>query len=190
MSRFFRGHPQNNRHRGYGSPPARGRPEVDQAGAQEEMSEDFRQSVRQIATSRAERDRDAGISPADRLLPRQRHWQEVHRLKRKFESDVREMIGHVVASANIELGPHGFRLQEVRTLRLLPGEITGAALLIASESGIEPSGTLTFKLRDTGHIRIEAEGLPLRIRFDGADRERLETSPDGIDRATVEAAFL
>jgi hypothetical protein len=100
------------------------------------------------------------------------------------------MIAQVVASANLELGPHGFRLQEVRTLRLLPGEITGVAFLIASESGIEPSGTLTFKLRDSGRIRIEAEGLPLRIRFDGADRDMIETSPDGIDRATVEAAFL
>jgi hypothetical protein len=32
--------------------------------------------------------------------------------------------------------------------------------------------------------------LPLRIRFDGADRDMIESSPDGIDRATVEAAFL
>ena len=160
-----------------------------QTGAKR-MSEDFRQSVRQIATSRAERDRDTGISPADRLLPRQRHWQELHRLSRKFEADVREMIAQVVASANIELGPHGFHIQEVRSMRLLPGEITGTAFLIASESGIEPSGTLTFKLRDTGRIRIEAEGLPLRIRFDGADRDMIEASPDGIDRGTVEAAFL
>ncbi len=160
-----------------------------QTGAKK-MSEDFRQSVRQIATSRAQRDRDTGISQADRLLPRQRHWQELHRLSRKFEADVREMIAQVVASANIELGPHGFRIQEVRSLRLLPGEITGVAFLIASELGIEPSGTLTFKLRDTGRIRIEAEGLPLRIRFDGADRDMIEASPDGIDRSTVEAAFL
>jgi len=78
----------------------------------------------------------------------------------------------------------------VRQLRLVPGEITGTAFLIASESGIEPSGTLTFKLRDTGRIRIEAEGLPLRIHFDGADRDMLEASPDGLDRAAVEAAFL
>jgi hypothetical protein len=155
-----------------------------------EMSDDFRQSVREIAASRAERDRDTGISPADRLLPRQRHWQEVHRLKRKFETDVREMIAQVVSSANVELSPHGFRLQEVRTLRLLPGEITGAAFLIASQSGIEPNGTLTFKLRDTGRIRIEAEGLALRIHHDGADHDSLEASPDGIDRAAVEAAFL
>ena len=155
-----------------------------------DMSEDFRQSVRQIAASRAERDRDTGISPADRLLPRQRHWQELHRLKQKFETDVREMIAQVVSSANVELSPHGFRIQEVRTLRLLPGEITGAAFLIASQSGIEPSGTLTFKLRDSGRIRIEAEGLPLRIHHDGADRDRLEASPDGIDCAAVEAAFL
>jgi hypothetical protein len=160
-----------------------------EAGARE-MSEDFRQSVRQIAASRAERDRDAGISPDDRLLPRQRHWQELHRLKRKFETDVREMIASVVSSANVELSPHGFRVQEVRTLRLLPGEITGAAFLIASQSGIEPNGTLTFKLRDTGRIRIEAEGLPLRIHHDGDDHDRLEASPDGIDRAAVEAAFL
>src|SRR5437763_3513765 len=153
-----------------------------------QMSEDFRQSVRQLAASRAERDRDPGISPADRLLPRQRHWQELHRLKQKFETDVREMIAQVVTSANVELGPHGFRVQEVRTLRLLPGEITGAAFLIASQSGIEPSGTLTFKLRDTGRIRIEAEGLPLRIRYDGADRDTLETSPAGIARRAVEAA--
>jgi hypothetical protein len=155
-----------------------------------QMAEDFRQSVRQIAASRAERDRDTGISPADRLLPRQRHWQELHRLKQKFETDVREMIAEVVSSANVELSPHGFRLQEVRTLRLLPGEITGAAFLIASQSGIEPSGTLTFKLRDTGRIRIEAEGLPLRIHHDGAARDMLEASPDGIDRRAVEAAFL
>jgi hypothetical protein len=154
------------------------------------MAQDFRQSVREIAASRAERDRDTGISPADRLLPRQRHWQELHRLKRKFETDVREMIGQVVSAANVELGPHGFRLQEVRTLRLLPGEIAGVAFLIASQSGIEPNGTLTFKLRDTGHIRIEAEGLALRIRHDGADHDRLEATPDGIDRAAVEAAFL
>ncbi len=154
------------------------------------MSEDFRQSVRQIATSRAQRDRDSGISQADRLLPRQRHWQELHRLKCKFETDVREMIFQVVASANFELAPHGFRIQEVRNLRLLPGEITGVAFLIASQTGIEPSGTLTFKLRDSGQIRIEAEGLPLRIRYDGADRDRLETSPDGIERTAVEAAFL
>jgi len=154
------------------------------------MSEDFRQSVRQIAAARAQRDRDTGISPADRLLPRQRHWQELHQLKRKFETDVRDMIAQVVNSANIELGPHGFRLQEVRTLRLLPGEIAGIAFLIASESGIEPSGTLSFKLRDTGRIRIEAEGLPLRIHFDGADRDRLEASPDSVDRAIVEAALL
>jgi len=154
------------------------------------ISDDFRQSVRQIAASRAERDRDTGISPADRLLPRQRHWQEVHRLKRKFETDVREMIALVVSQANVELGPHGFRLQEVRTLRLLPGEVTGAAFLIASQSGIEPNGTLTFKLRDSGRIRIEAEGLSLRIRHDGADHDSLEASPDGIDRAAVEAAFL
>ena len=160
-----------------------------QTGAKE-MSEEFRQSVREIATSRAQRDRDTGISPADRLLPRQRHWQDLHRLKRKFETDVREMITQIVASANVELSPYGFRIQEVRTLRLLPGEITGAAFLIASQSGIEPSGTLTFKLRDTGRIRIEAEGLPLRIRFDDADRDMIEASPDGIDRATVEAAFL
>ena len=158
-------------------------------GAQN-MSEDFRQSVRQIAASRAERDRDTGISPADRLLPRQRHWQGLHRLKRKFETDVREMIASVVSAANVELSPHGFRVQEVRTLRLLPGEITGAAFLIASQSGIEPNGTLTFKLRDSGRIRIEAEGLPLRIHYDGADHDRLEASPDGIDRAAVEAAFL
>ena len=154
------------------------------------MSDDFRQSVRQIASLRAKRDRDSGISPGDRLLPRQRHWQELHRLKRKFETDVREMIFQIVASANLELGPHGFRIQEVRTLRLLPGEITGVAFLIASETGIEPSGTLTFKLRDTGHIRIEAEGLALRIRFDNADRDMLEVSPDGIDRAAIEAALL
>ncbi len=160
-----------------------------QTGAKE-MSEDFRQSVREIASSRAERDRDSGISPADRLLPRQRHWQELHRLKRTFETDVREMIFQIVAAANIELGPHGFRIQEVRTLRLLPGEIAGVAFLIASETGIEPNGTLTFKLRDTGRIRIEAEGLALRIRFGGADRDMLERSPDGIDRAAVEAAFL
>ena len=44
-----------------------------------------------------QRDRDTGISPADRLLPRQRHWQELHRLSRKFETDVREMIAQVVA---------------------------------------------------------------------------------------------
>jgi hypothetical protein len=155
-----------------------------------EMSEYFSRSVRQIASSRAQRDRDTGISPADRLLPRQRHWQELHRLKRKFETDVREMIFQVVASANVELDPHGFRLQEVRSLRLLPGEITGVAFLIASQTGIEPSGTLTFKLRDTGHVRIEAEGLALQIRFDGADRDMLEASPDAIDRAAIEAAFL
>jgi hypothetical protein len=160
-----------------------------QTGAKD-MSEEFSQSVRQIASSRAQRDRDTGISPGDRLLPRQRHWQELHRLKRKFETDVRAMIFQVVASANLELGPHGFRLQEVRSLRLLPGEIAGFAFLIASETGIEPSGTLTFKLRDTGHIRIEAEGLALRIRFDGADRDMLEASPDGIDRTAIEAAFL
>ena len=154
------------------------------------MSEDFRQSVREIAADRAERDRNAGISPGDRLLPRQRHWQELHRRKRKFETDMREMIFQVVASANVELGPHGFRIQEVRQLRLVPGEITGTAFLIASESGIEPSGTLTFKLRDSGRIRIEAEGLPLRIRYDGADRDILEASPDGIGRGAVEAAFL
>ena len=74
--------------------------------------------------------------------------------------------------------------------RRLPGEANGVAYLIASESGIEPSGTLTFKLRDTGRLRIEAEGLPLLIRFEEADRKQLEMPLDQLDRPHVEAAFL
>jgi hypothetical protein len=154
------------------------------------MSEDFRQSVRAVAHARAERDRETGISPPDQLLPRQRHWQELHRLSRKFDGETRQLIEQVVAAANIELGPHGFRIEPTRILRRLPGEANGVAYLIASETGIEPSGTLTFKLRDTGLLRIEAEGLPLAIRFDGADHEALEMPLDAAERAHVEAAFL
>ena len=73
-----------------------------------------------------------------------------------------------------ELGPHGFRIQQTRIMRRLPGEANGIAFLIASETGIEPSGTLTFKLRDTGRLVIEAEGLQLLIHFDGADHKAME----------------
>lgn len=152
--------------------------------------EDFRQSVRAVAHARAERDRATGISPPDQLLPRQRHWQELHRLSRKFDTETRQLIEQVVGAANIELGPHGFRIQPTRILRRLPGEANGVAYLIASETGIEPSGTLTFKLRDTGRLRIEAEGLPLLIRFAGADRKELEMPLDELERVHVEAAFL
>jgi len=152
--------------------------------------EDFRQSVRAIAHERAVRDRETGISPPDNVLPRQRHWQELHRLSRKFDTETRQLIDQVVASANIELGPHGFRIQSKRIMRRLPGEANGVAYKIASESGIEPSGTLTFKLRDTGLLRIEAEGLPLLIRFDGAELKELEMPLDELERAHVEAAFL
>jgi hypothetical protein len=151
---------------------------------------DFRQSVRAVAQARAERDRDTGISPPDTLLPRQRHWQELHRLSRKFDTDTRQLIEQVVGAANIELGPHGFRIQPTRIMRRLPGEVNGVAYKIASESGIEPSGTLTFKLRDTGKLRIEAEGLQLMIQFDGAERKELEMPLDDVERAHVEAAFL
>jgi len=151
---------------------------------------DFRQSVRAVAQARAERDRDTGISPPDTLLPRQRHWQELHRLSRKFDTDTRQLIDQVVGAANIELGPHGFRIQPTRIIRFLPGEVNGAAYKIASESGLEPGGMLTFKLRDTGRLRIEAEGLQLMIHFDGADRKELEMSLDQTERAHVEAAFL
>jgi hypothetical protein len=162
---------------------------------QESMSdafkpEDFRQSVRAVAQARAERDRETGISPPDTLLPRQRHWQELHRLSRKFDTDTRQLIDQVVGAANIELGPHGFRIQPTRILRRLPGEANGVAYKIASESGIEPGGMLTFKLRDTGRLRIEAEGLQLMIHFDGTDRKELEMPLDQIERAHVEAAFL
>jgi len=153
-------------------------------------SEDFRQSVRAVAHARAERDRETGISPPDNMLPRQRHWQELHRLSRKFDGDVRQLIEQVVAAANIELGPHGFRIQSTRILRRLPGEVNGVAYLIASETGIEPNGTLTFKLRDTGRVRIEAEGLPLLISFDGKDLKELEMPLDSLEREHVEAAFL
>ena len=153
-------------------------------------SGDFRQSVRAVAHARAERDRDTGISPPDTLLPRQRHWQELHRLSRKFDTETRQLIEQVVAAANIELGPHGFRIQQTRIMRRLPGEANGVAWLIASETGIEPSGTLTFKLRDTGRLVIEAEGLQLLIHFDGADHKALELPLDDLARAHVEAAFL
>jgi hypothetical protein len=153
-------------------------------------SGDFRQSVRAVALARAERDRDTGISPPDTLLPRQRHWQELHRLSRKFDTETRQLIEQVVAAANIELGPHGFRIQQTRIMRRLPGEANGIAFLIASETGIEPSGTLTFKLRDTGRLVIEAEGLQLLIHFDGADHKALELPLDDLQRAHVEAAFL
>jgi hypothetical protein len=162
----------------------------DQSKADQSRSEDFRQSVRAVAHARAERDRETGISPPDQLLPRQRHWQELHRLSRKFDIETRQLIEQVIAAANIELGPHGFRIQQTRILRRLPGEANGVAYLIASETGIEPSGTLTFKLRDSGRLRIEAEGLPLLIRFDGTDRKELEMPLDELDRAHVEAAFL
>ena len=152
--------------------------------------EDFRQSVRAIAHERAVRDRETGISPPDNVLPRQRHWQELHRLSRKFDTETRQLIDQVVASANIELGPHGFRIQSKRIMRRLPGEANGAAWLIASESGIEPGGTLTFKLRDTGHLLIEAEGMQLTIRFDGKELGALELPLDDLERAHVEAAFL
>jgi hypothetical protein len=155
-----------------------------------QKSGDFRQSVRAIAHARAERDRETGISPPDTLLPRQKHWEELHRLSRKFDTDTRQLIEQVVAAANIELGPHGFRIQPTRGLRLLPGEANGVAWKVASESGIEPNGTLTFKLRDTGRLRIEAEGLPLMIHFDGADHRELELPLDALERAHVEAAFL
>jgi hypothetical protein len=157
---------------------------------EERVSEDFRQSVGMIARARAERDRDTGISPPDAILPRQRHWQELHRLSRKFDAETRRLIDEVVAAANVELGPHGFRIQPTRILRRLPGEANGVAYLIASETGIEPNGMLTFKLRDSGRLRIEAEGLPLLIRFEGADRKDLEMPLDDIARAHVEAAFL
>lgn len=152
--------------------------------------EDFRQSVRAVAHARAERDRETGISPPDNVLPRQRHWQELHRLSRKFDGETRQLLDQVVAAANIELGPHGFCIQPTRLMRRLPGEVNGVAFLIASETGIEPSGTLTFKLRDTGRLRIEAEGLPLLIRFAGEDRKELEMPLDELERAHVEAAFL
>ena len=77
--------------------------------------------------ARAERDRETGISPPDQLLPRQRHWQELHRLSRKFDTDTRQLIEQVVAAANIELGPHGFRIQPTRIMRRLPGEANGVA---------------------------------------------------------------
>jgi hypothetical protein len=153
-------------------------------------SEDFRQSVRSIAHERAVRDRETGISPPDNVLPRQRHWQELHRLSRKFDIETRQLIDQVVASANIELGPHGFRIQPKRIMRRLPGEANGAAWLIASETGIEPGGMLTFKLRDTGRLVIEAEGMQLRIQFDGKQFTALELPLDEVERAHVEAAFL
>ncbi len=153
-------------------------------------SEDFRQSVRAVAHARAQRDRESGISPPDNLLPRQRHWQELHRLSRKFDIETRQLIEQVVAAANIELGPHGFRIQPTRIMRRLPGEMNGVAYLIASETGIEPNGTLTFKLRDTGRLRIEADGLPLLLRFEDADHERLEMPLDDLTRVHVESAFL
>ncbi len=153
-------------------------------------SENFRQSVRAVAHARAERDRETGISPPDNVMPRQRHWQELHRLSRKFDGETRQLIEQVVAAANIELGPHGFRILPTRILRRLPGEVNGVAYLIASESGIEPSGTLTFKLRDSGRLRIEAEGLPLLINFAGEALKELELPLDELERAHVEAAFL
>ena len=162
---------------------------------QEPMSDasghkDFRQSVRAVALARAERDRETGISPPDSLLPRQRHWQELHRLSRKFDTDTRQLLDQVVGAANIELGPHGFRIQPTRIMRRLPGEANGVAYKIASESGIEPGGMLTFKLRDTGKLRIEAEGLQLMIQFDGAERKELEIPLELVERAHVEAALL
>lgn len=151
---------------------------------------DFRQLVRKIAHTRALRDRDTGISPPDNVLPRQRHWQELHRLSRKFDIESRPLIEQVVNAANIELGPHGFRIQPAKILRLLPGEANGIAFLVASESGIEPSGLLTFKLRDTGLLRIEAEGLQLLLSFNDCDHEWLEMPLEEFERAHVEAAFL
>jgi hypothetical protein len=156
----------------------------------ETMSEDFRQSVRRVALARAQRDKDTGISPPDNILPRQRHWQELHRLSRKFDIDTRPLLEQVVQQANIELGPHGFRIQPTRIVRRLPGEANGVAYLVASETGIEPSGTLTFKLRDSGRVRIEAEGMQLSIHFEGADHKGLEMPLDELQRAHVEAAFL
>ena len=46
------------------------------------------------------------------------------------------------------------------------------------------------KLRDSGRVRIEAEGLPLAIRFEDADAKALELPLDKLARAHVEAAFL
>ena len=66
----------------------------------------------------------------------------------------------------------------------------GVAYKMASESGIEPGGMLTFKLRDTGRLRIEAEGLQLLIHFDGSDRKELDVPLDDVAREHVEAAFL
>lgn len=154
------------------------------------MSEDFRQSVRRIALARAQRDKDTGISPPDNILPRQQYWQELHRLSRKFDMDVRPLIEQVVQQANIELGPHGFRIQPTRILRRLQGEINGVAYLIASETGIEPNGMLTFKLRDTGFVWIEAEGMQLAIHLSGADHKALGMPLDELQRSHVEAAFL
>jgi len=162
----------------------------DAARTDQSSGENFGQAVRTVARERAERDRETGISAPDTVLPRQHHWQELHRLSRKFAGETRQLIEQVVAAANVELGPHGFRVQATRILRLLPGEANGVAYLIASESGIEPSGTLTFKLRDSGRVRIEAEGLPLTIRFGGADAKQLEMPLDHLARAHVEAAFL
>jgi hypothetical protein len=136
------------------------------------------------------RDRETGISPPDNVMPRQRHWQDLHRLSRKFDTETRQLIDQVVASANIELGPHGFRIQPKRIMRRLPGEANGSAWLIASESGIEPGGMLTFKLRDSGRLIIEAEGMQLAIHFDGEDFKALEMPLDEIECAHVEAAFL
>jgi hypothetical protein len=154
------------------------------------MSDQFKLAVRKIAEERERRDQEQGLGTDDSLLPGQRRWQEVHRQSRLFDSETRTLIESVVEAANAEITAHGFRLQSTRILRKLPGEVNGVAYLIASAAGLEPTGTLTFKLRDSGRVWIEAEGVGAKIRFEGKDYARLDVPHPMLQRAHVEAALL
>jgi hypothetical protein len=150
----------------------------------------FKQAVRKIAEERERRDQEQGLGTDDNLLPGQRRWQDVHRQSRVFDTETRALIERVVDAANAEIKAHGFLLQQKRTLRKLPGEINGIAFIVASAAGLEPTGTLNFKLRDTGRVWIEAEGIASEISFDGTQHARLDFPLAMIQRQHVEAAVL
>lgn len=154
------------------------------------MKQQVLEALNTLARRRAEQDRALEISRPDTVLPRHLHWQTLHKLSAAFRRETQILVESVVESANTALNPNGFTIEIIAKLRLLQGEAEGFGCRIVSSSGIEPTGTLTFKLKDSGLVRVEAEGLPLKIRFGGEEYGYLELELHRVTKGHIEAALL
>lgn len=154
------------------------------------MNQQVLEALNALARRRAEQDRALEISRPDIILPHHLHWQTLHKLLASFRCETQELVKSVVESANTALNPNGFTIEIIAKLQLFQGEAEGFGYRIVSDSGIAPTGALTFKLKDSGLVRIEAEGLALKIRFGGEEYGYLELELNQLTKRHVEAALL